>query len=129
MKNIPLVGAIFNISGGICIIFLLDLLSPYLTLEPSSNMIFRLFVGGTAIIFGAGYINVFQNPKRHASMLIHGAVLKIWAFIISVFCYSQYGLSLLMLIGFGFGNLILGILFLVYIRRNSIFLFSSNEQP
>lgn len=118
MRIIPLAGAIFNISGGICIIFFLDLLSPYLTLEPSSNMIFRLFVGGTAILFGMGYINVFRNPKNHISMLMHGALLKVWAFIISVYCYLHYGLSLLMLLGFGFGNLILAILFAVYIKQN-----------
>jgi len=120
MKNIPLAGAIFNISGGVCVIFFLDLLSPFLTVDPSSNMIFRLFVGGTAVLFGVGYINVYRDPEQHVSMLKYGAALKFWAFIISIFCYFQYGLSLLMLAGFGLGNLILGIMFVAYIRQNSM---------
>jgi len=118
MKNVPLAGAVFNLSGGICILFFLDFFGPLLNMDPSANMVFRLFVGGTAVVFGIGYINVFRDPKGYMSVLQHGAALKAWAFLISLYCFFQHDLSLLMLFGFGLTNLIFAMLFVIYIFKN-----------
>ena len=56
MRYIILAGSIFNIACGILVIFFLNYVAPLVDFDPLGNMLFTLFVGGTAITFGIGYI-------------------------------------------------------------------------
>ena len=70
-----------------------------------------MFVGGTAVLFGAAYIAVWQDYRRNRPLLVYGTVLKYWAFAISLFGFLTSSLSLQMLLLFGVGNLIFAVLF------------------
>ena len=63
MKIVLYAAAAFNISGGLLIIFLLETIAPFVRFAPPGNMLFRLFVGGTAITFGIAYFfTARRNP-------------------------------------------------------------------
>ena len=76
-----------------------------------------MFVGGTAILFGAAYIAVWRDYKRNRPLLVCGTVLKYWAFAISMFGFLTSGVSLQVLLLFGVGNLIFAGLFMYYLLR------------
>ena len=115
MRYIILAGSIFNIACGILVIFFLNYVAPLVDFDPLGNMLFTLFVGGTAITFGIGYYNVFRNPAKNLSFLYYGAGIKYWAFLIGVYCFLYHDLSLPVLIIFGVMNLVFAISFTIYI--------------
>jgi len=48
MKGILFSASVYNITGGLLIIFLLDKIGPFVDFTDPGSMLFRLFVGGTA---------------------------------------------------------------------------------
>lgn len=85
-------------------------MAPLVSLEDQGNMLFRMFVGGTAITFGLGYFHVARSGRSRDSLLLFGAGLKYWAFAAALTAYVFYGLSLAMLLLFGTANLCFALL-------------------
>ena len=110
-KNVLYAAAAFNISGGLIIIFVLEIIAPFVRFAPLGNMLFRLFVGGTAITFGIAYFFIARRKSFDPSVLYYGTGLKYWAFAASVFAFLIAGLSVEMLILFGCANLVFAVLF------------------
>lgn len=111
MKGILLSASVYNITGGLLIIFLLDRIGPFVDFTDPGSMLFRLFVGGTAITFGIGYLNLGRGREGGSGFLYYGAGLKYWAFIISTYCFLSSDLSIQMLLAFGLPNLVFAVLF------------------
>ena len=111
MKLILFSASVYNITGGLLIIFLLDSIGPFVDFTNPGSMLFRLFVGGTAITFGIGYLNLGRAREQGIGFLYYGAGLKYWAFIISTYCFLSSGLSFQMLLAFGLPNLVFAVLF------------------
>ena len=111
MKRILLSASVYNITGGLLIIFLLDRIGPFVDFTNPGSILFRLFVGGTAITFGIGYLSLARGREGGTSFLYYGAGLKYWAFIISTYCFLFVDLSLQMLLAFGLPNLVFAVLF------------------
>lgn len=117
MKATLLLAALYNISGGLAILFFLPLVAPLIRFNDSGPGLFRMFVGGTAILFGAAYIAVVRNYRENRPLLVYGTVLKYWAFAISLFGFLTGNLSVQVLLAFGVGNLIFAALFTHYLLR------------
>ena len=111
MKQILFSASVYNITGGLLIIFLLDRIGPFVDFTNPGSMLFRLFVGGTAITFGIGYLNLGRGREGGNRFLYYGAGLKYWAVIISTYCFLSSDLSLQMLLAFGLPNLVFAVLF------------------
>ena len=114
MQYILLGGAIFNFVGGISILVLFAKLPPQ-EMNPSDYAQYRLFTAGAAFTFSAIYFYLFQNPQYAMPFLIFGMSLKFWAFIVSILAYKRYGLPATDLISFGISNLIVAIMFAIYL--------------
>jgi len=115
MHYILLVGAIFNFLGGVSILVTFAALSSsQKTIIPDYAQ-YRLFTAGTAITFSALYLYLFLNPQYVMPFLIFGMCLKLWAFLVSLISYTRYGLPTKDLIAFGVFNLVIGILFAIYL--------------
>ena len=117
MQTILLLAATYNIIGGMAILFLLRLAAPLIHFNDFGPGLFRMFVGGTAVLFGAAYIAVLRDYRRNRPLLVCGTVLKYWAFAISLFGFLTSSLSLQMLLLFGVGNLTFAALFTYYLLR------------
>jgi peptidoglycan/LPS O-acetylase OafA/YrhL len=101
----------------VTILFLLGLVAPLIHLDDSGPGLFRMFAGGTAVLFGAAYLAVWRDYRQNRQLLIYGTVLKYWAFAISLYGFLSSRLSLQVLLSFGGGNLIFAMLFTYYILR------------
>jgi hypothetical protein len=117
MRIMLLLAALYNISGGLTILFLLPLVAPLIHFNDSGPGLFRMFVGGTAILFGAAYMAVWRDYRANRPLLVCGTVLKYWAFAISLFGFLTSSLSLQVLVVFGVGNLIFAALFTHFLLR------------
>jgi hypothetical protein len=117
MQTTLILAAIFNIIGGLTILFLQRFIAPLIHFDDSGPGLFRMFVGGTAVLFGAAYIAVWRDYRQNRPLLVHGTVLKYWAFAISLFGFLTSSLSLQVLLLFGVGNLIFAVLFTHYLLR------------
>src|ERR1039457_4942881 len=115
MRITLILAAIYNISGGLTILFLLRLVAPLIYFNDSGPGLFRMFVGGTALLFGTAYIAVLRNYRENRPLLVYGTILKYWAFVISLFGFLTSSLSLQVLLLFGIGNLIFAALFTHYL--------------
>jgi len=117
MRTTLVLAAFYNISGGVELLFLPRLIAPLIHFNDSGPGLFRMFVGGTAVLFGAAYIAVLRDYRRNRPLLVYGTVLKYWAFAISLFGFLTSSLSLQVLLLFGIGNLIFAALFTLYLLR------------
>jgi hypothetical protein len=117
MQTTLILAAIYNIIGGVTILFLFQLIAPLIHFNDFGPGLFRMFVGGTAVLFGAAYIAVWRDYQRNRPLLVYGTVLKYWAFAISLFGFLTSRLSLQVLLLFGIGNLIFAALFTHYLLR------------
>ena len=117
MRTTLILAAIYNITGGVALLFLPRLIAPLIHFNDSGPGLFRMFVGGTAVLFGAAYIAVLRDYRRNRPLLVYGTVLKYWAFAISLFGFLTSSLSLQVLLLFGIGNLIFAALFTRYLLR------------
>lgn len=123
MKYILLAGSIFNIIGGCNILLSIIVRFPYGfaripcadEIVPPDYMQYRLFTAGTALTFGAMYYYLYRNPEYAFPFLIFGMCLKYWAFLSGMFAYYRYRLPKDCLISFGVSNLIVAVLFSIYL--------------
>jgi hypothetical protein len=119
-KAILLLASAYNLSGGLSIVFLLDALAPLVGMAHTGNMLFRLFVGGTAITFGLAYLYVARSGKYREPILFFGTGLKYWAFVAAIVSYAFYDLSLAMLLLFGVANLSFALLFTLILKNKAV---------
>ena len=117
MRTTLIFAAVYNITGGVALLFLPRLIAPLIHFNDFGPGLFRMFVGGTAVLFGAAYIAVLRDYRRNRPLLVCGTVLKYWAFAISLFGFLTSSLSLQVLLLFGIGNLIFAALFTRYLLR------------
>lgn len=119
-RAILLAAAAYNITGGLAVIFLLDLFAPAVGIaSPATNMLFRLFVGGTAVTFGLMYQAAARAKSLRATVLLFGTGLKFWAFVASLVSYLFYDLSATVFVLFGITNLVFAGLFTVILTGGS----------
>lgn len=118
-KIVLTLASIYNFIGSFGIIFFLDPLAPLIDFEPTGNMFFRLFVGGTGITFGLAYVHVLRSGTYRSPLLFLGAGLKYWAFIAALVSYRFFGLSLSVLFMFGLLNLCFAVLFTLILRSGA----------
>ena len=119
MQTALILAAIYNIIGGVTILFLLRLVAPLIHFNDFGPGLFRMFVGGTAALFGAAYIAVWRDFRQNRPLLVCGTVLKYWAFAISLFGFLTSDLSLQVLLMLGIGNLIFAALFTRHLLRSA----------
>ena len=117
VKKVLLSAAIYNISGGLLIIFLLNYLGPMIGMPIFGPSLFRLFTGGAAITFGVGYFFAAKDFERQKLLVGLGAGLKYWAFLIALYCWWGQLISPFVFIAFGMVNLIFALLFSVICFR------------
>ncbi len=123
MRFVLIVGALLNIIGGFSILASIFVKIPHNfpkiseigKLNPTDYMLFRLFTAGTALCFGSMYIFLYLNPIYVIPFLFFGMATKYWAFVVSLIAYIRYELPKDALVGFGFSNLVVAILFSVYL--------------
>ena len=117
MQTTLILAAIYNIVGGVTILFLFGLIAPLIRFDNSGPALFRMFVGGTAVLFGIAYVGVWRDCQQNRPLLIYGTALKYWAFAISLFGFITSTLSLEVVLVFGVGNLIFAVLFTRHLIR------------
>jgi hypothetical protein len=123
MKNILLIGAGLNIFGGFGIIASIFKEFPFSfpsvprdsELNPPDYMLSRLFTAGTAFCFGSMYIFLYFNTAYAVPFLYFGMALKYWAFFAGLAASIWYRLPKVILVNFGFSNLLVAILFTIYL--------------
>ena len=117
MQTTLILAAIYNLIGGVTILFLGRLIAPLVHFNDVGPGLFRMFAGGTAVLFGIAYLAVWRNYRQNRPLLVYGTALKYWAFAISLFGFFTSSLSLQMLLLFGVGNLFFAVLFTHYLLR------------
>ena len=117
MRNTLILAAAYNFGGGLIILLFLDSIGPLINFHDSGQGLFRMFAGGTAVLFGFVYISVFRNYPKNRPLLVYGTALKYWVFLISVFGFSFADLSLQVLLLFGGINLVFAVLFTRYLAH------------
>ncbi len=122
MRYILLIGAAFNVSGGLAILLSMWVKIPYgvklpraESIAPADYVQYRMFTAGAAFVFGALYYYLYKNPVYAMPFLVFGMALKYWAFLSSLVAYRRYRLPMDGLVAFGVSNLIVAILFSVYL--------------
>jgi len=117
MQTTLILAAIFNLTGGLMILFFQRFIATLIHFNDFGPGLFGMFVGGTAVLFGAAYIAVWRDYRQNRPLLVYGTVLKYWAFAISLFGFLTSSLSVQVLLLFGGGNLIFAVLFTHYLLR------------
>ncbi len=123
MKFVLIVGSLLNFIGGFSIIASMFIKFPYSfpkvseinKINPPDYILFRLFTAGTAFCFASMYTYLYLNSMYVIPFLFFGMALKYWAFVVSLIAYIYYKLPKDILINFGFTNLIVAILFSIYL--------------
>lgn len=123
MKSVLLVGAALNFYGALIIPASMFVRIPNSfpslkrgeTINPSDYVLFRLFTAGAAATFGSLYLYLFVHPEHVVPFLIFGAALKYWAFLASAIAYARYQLPKRTFILFGCANLLVAVLFTLYL--------------
>ncbi|HNR90535.1 MAG TPA: hypothetical protein PKM65_19520 [Spirochaetota bacterium] len=123
MEWILLVGASFNVIGGVALALPLFITPPsWITAVPPVGGIcprdyplYRLFAVGTAFSFGALYGYLYMHPEYVVPFLYFGMVLKYWAFLSSLFAVRRYNVPMDAFIGFGCANGCVALLFTAYV--------------
>ncbi len=115
MHYILLIGAAYNILGGVRLFLSALREAPLTPSQPGASPHLPLFVAGTAFVFGSMYLYLFLNLKFLVPFLLFGAALKTWAFLISIFLYRKGHIRRKVFLEFGLANGIIAFLFWVYI--------------
>ena len=79
----------------------------------------KAFTGGTAATFGAFYLYLYVEEKPPVPLLMFGATLKVWAFLLSVVLRSQRRVDREHFLSFGVTNGVVGGLFWIRILREA----------
>jgi hypothetical protein len=116
MRYIFLVVGIWNTIGALNFIVFPELMAK-INGYPMGNMWDSLFMGGIAIIFALIYFSFFKRePSRDMLYLVYFfAFGKFWVFASTLFCYIYYNMPLRLFITMGVGDLLMGVLFMIYI--------------
>lgn len=77
----------------------------------------KAFTAGTAATFGAFYLYLYLAKKPFVPLLMFGAALKIWAFVLSAILRAQGRLDRASFRSFGVTNGVVGALFWAHIVR------------
>jgi hypothetical protein len=123
VRHILLVGALFNLVGGLGILLSMRMKLPLGFAElppdgrsaPPDYVQFRVFTAGAAFTFSAMYYYLYRNPEYAMPFLLFGTALKYWAFLASLFAHVRHGLPRGGLIAFGVSNLCVALLFTLYL--------------
>lgn len=123
MKVILLIGAVVNALGGISILSSMFSTVPYSfpklparsAINPNDYLLHRLFTAGTAFCFGSLYLYLYIHPEYAFPFLIFGMALKYWAFLSSLIAYVKSDLPVHLFVSFGLLNLIIALMFSVYL--------------
>lgn len=83
--------------------------------SPADYEQLKLFVAGTAAVFGSFYLYLFIEPQHVVPFLIFGAALKSWAFVLSGLLRMRGRLDGQAFWTFGVSNLAVAILFWIYL--------------
>ena len=75
----------------------------------------KAFAAGTAATFGSYYLYLYATKKPVVPLLMFGAALKIWAFVLSVILLAQGRLDRGHALSFGVSNGVVGGLMWVHI--------------
>lgn len=77
------------------------------------------FAAGTAATFGSFYLYLYVTKKPVVPLLMFGAALKMWAFVLSVILLAQGRLDRGNFLSFGVSNGVVGGLFWVHIAAEA----------
>ena len=118
-----MIGAVFNYIGGMSILSSMFTTIPYSfpklpgrhEINPDDYVLYRLFAVGTAFCFGSLYLYLYVRPQYAFPFLLFGMALKYWAFAASVIAHLKFRLPMPVLIVFGFGNLLVALMFSFYL--------------
>jgi hypothetical protein len=80
----------------------------------------KAFTAGAAATFGAFYLYLYRSEEPAFPLLVFGAALKTWAFVLSVILRKQNRLSRGDLVSFGVSNGIVAGFFWARIVRSAI---------
>ncbi|MVZ97687.1 hypothetical protein EUU23_08210 [Sphingorhabdus sp. IMCC26285] len=83
--------------------------------RPDDYWQLRLFVAGTAMVFGLTYIYLYYNPVFVWPFLLFGAALKSWAFFLSLYLLIFGRLSKKAFIEFGLTNGVVATAFWIFL--------------
>ena len=86
---------------------------------PSDYDQMKAFTAGTAATFGTFYLYLYTKQEPVRPLLMFGASLKMWAFLLSVILRRQGRLDRMSFVTFGLSNGLVGALFWVHIARAS----------
>ncbi|MGA2452615.1 MAG: hypothetical protein ABSG93_03760 [Solirubrobacteraceae bacterium] len=79
----------------------------------------KAFTAGTAATFGSFYLYLYVAKKPVVPLLMFGAALKMWAFVLSVILFVQGRLDRGNFLSFGVSNGVVGGLFWVHIAAEA----------
>jgi len=79
----------------------------------------KAFTAGTAATFGSFYLYLYVAKKPVVPLLMFGAALKTWAFVLSVILFAQGRLDRGNFLSFGVSNGVVGGLFWVHIAADA----------
>lgn len=115
MRFILLLGAAYNFFGALPLLATATrtLAAPPGPADKTLNLI--LFAAGTAVVFGSMYVYLFFNPSLVFPLLMFGAALKTWAFLLSLYLHSKQRMLRSAFLQFGVGNGIIAAMFWIYI--------------
>ena len=131
--------AIYNIGGGLAslllvISILMGFYKPSLSLQNSELelvfqllLLFSLFFGWVAIIFGIGYLQSARGKAPARTFLLYGGAIKYWVFVIGAVFYCRlpdvefFGFRLpdVAFVGGGLMNLLFAVMFTILLIRKA----------
>lgn len=84
---------------------------------PMGNIWETQFIGGIAVVFSLIYFSFFRRePEEDMLYLVYFfAFGKFWVFVSGIICYLYYDMPLNFMLVLGVGDLVMGLLFVLYI--------------
>ena len=127
MHSVLLVGAALNYFGGLNLLASMVVTFPTAfplvrgaaPPRPPDYVLHRLFTAGTAFCFGSMYVYLYWHPAHAMPFLLFGMALKYWAFAASWIAYRRFQLPGKIFVNFGCTNLVVGVLFSIYLLTGS----------
>lgn len=116
-RAVLLSGVVLNWAGAVKIAR--DCLTQRPGEAPADYELYKAFTAGTAATFGAFYLYLHITKKPVVPLLMFGASLKMWAFVLSAVLRSQRRLDSESFLSFGATNGLVGSLFWAQIVREA----------
>jgi hypothetical protein len=86
---------------------------------PADHDQLKAFASGTAATFGSFYLYLYVTRKPVVPLLMFGAALKTWAFVLSLILRAQGRLDRRNFLSFGVSNGLVGGLFWIHIAAEA----------